>query len=326
MPPGTTLDYEKARVSATANPDGFGFAIHAGNTIIKDHDMDFEKLWKRWSDLRSTYVGASMFHFRISTHGTTNIDNCHPFDIGDSNDTVIGHNGILPITMPIGDARSDTRMFAEIVLPHIGGAKALDNKEIFKNIEDWAIGSKMVVLSASKETIYDWYILNEHQGHWHEDMWWSNSSYKRLYPTTYVNYGYGGTYVGAKNYSKTIDNTMYGDDWDDYGHVMSPADKKSLEYVELYDYLSDELYADSGILATVNSFTDYSHVDTAHATCHGCGVVYYVDPFEITATHCGECKGCMACGSKQCDCWEHFEYGQSFFVDMASFKLDGKDL
>ena len=76
LPENVDFDYERARVSAQSNPDGFGFAIHAGVAIVKDHDMDFEKLWLRWIDLRKTYRGPALFHFRITTHGDTNISNC----------------------------------------------------------------------------------------------------------------------------------------------------------------------------------------------------------------------------------------------------------
>ena len=76
MPEGVDMDYERALTSAKANPDGFGFAIHAGVAIIKDHDMNFDKLWERWVDMRKSYRGHALFHWRIATHGTTNLDNC----------------------------------------------------------------------------------------------------------------------------------------------------------------------------------------------------------------------------------------------------------
>ena len=34
MPDTVTLSYERARKSATNNPDGFGFAIHTGKTKL----------------------------------------------------------------------------------------------------------------------------------------------------------------------------------------------------------------------------------------------------------------------------------------------------
>lgn len=307
IPPTITLDYDRAKRAALSNPDGFGFAIHAGTAIIKDHDMDFDKLWVRWSELTKIYNNnASLFHWRISTHGTTSVDNCHPFDVGDSNNVVLGHNGMLPITMPINDTRSDTKLFAQFVLPSLGGAVALDNPSVFKNIEEWATGSKLVVLSADPKTEFDWYILNETAGHWAHDMWWSNASYK---PFTYSNYtGYGG--YTAKPYTSPYLGWDYDDD--------EGAEEAQLEQLELgwtrddtEQYILEELYQDD-IIDTIMSFTDYSEYEFAKVTCNNCKAVYYVDALDASATHCGDCTACLACGKPGCNCWDGYEYGQSF--------------
>ena len=307
IPPTITLDYDRAKRAAISNPDGFGFAIHAGTAIIKDHDMDFDKLWVRWSELTKIYNNnASLFHWRISTHGTTSVDNCHPFDVGDSNNVVLGHNGMLPITMPINDTRSDTKLFAQFVLPSLGGAVALDNPSVFKNIEEWAIGSKLVVLSADPKTQYDWYILNETAGHWAHDMWWSNSSYK---PFTYSNYsGYSG-YTG-----KPYTSPYLG--WDDeaYDDTLNDKDDQLDLGWTIHDseqYIMEELYQDD-IIETILSFTDYSDADFAKVSCNNCKAVYYVDALDASATHCGDCTACLACGKPGCNCWDNYEYGQSF--------------
>ena len=215
LPENVDFDYERARVSAQSNPDGFGFAIHAGVAIVKDHDMDFEKLWLRWVDLRKTYRGPALFHFRITTHGDTNISNCHPFDVDGKPNTVLAHNGILPLTMPLNDNRSDTKLFAELVLPAIGGVEALDNKERLEELENWAIGNKLVVLTVDEKAQFDWYIINEKLGHWDFGMWWSNSSYKRTYATNYINYGYTSPYLGSTK--STYRNDIYDDYDDDIG-------------------------------------------------------------------------------------------------------------
>ena len=69
MPEGINISYEKAFEAAKSNPHGFGFAIHSGKTIIKDHDMSFGNLWARWEKLREIERGPAIFHFRITTHG-----------------------------------------------------------------------------------------------------------------------------------------------------------------------------------------------------------------------------------------------------------------
>ena len=319
IPKNTIFDYERASISAIANPDGFGFAIHAGVAIIKDHDMDFNKLWMRWDDLRKIYKGDAMFHFRIATHGATTIDNCHPFDVGDNPKNVMGHNGILPITMPLNEDRSDSKLFAEIILPYIGGVKALDEEKARKELGQWANGNKLVILSVDEETQHDWYIINEHLGHWDFGMWWSNSSYKKNYPYTYVNYGYEDSYNNGQGKRKPV--KYYYDEDDDYGYTNTGFSlSKAWSRQDELDYIEDELYPDVETLDMIRTFTDFSQLNIATVTCNQCSATFLVDPLEPSATHCGDCKCCLHCGnnslleSAQCNCWDEYDYGQSFVV------------
>ena len=320
LPENVDFDYERARVSAQSNPDGFGFAIHAGVAIVKDHDMDFEKLWLRWIDLRKTYRGPALFHFRITTHGDTNIGNCHPFDVDGKPNTVLAHNGILPLTMPLNDNRSDTKLFAELVLPAIGGVEALDNRERLEELENWAIGNKLVVLTVDEKAKFDWYIINEKLGHWDFGMWWSNSSYKRTYATNYINYGYTSPYLGSTK--STYQNGIYddydddigawGDSWNKSISSQKTKDDSGWTFDDTIDYVQDELYPNSDIMEKIVVFTDYSNPEFATVNCWNCGATYYVDALEPSATHCGECRKCLHCSDTKCNCWDNYEYGQSF--------------
>lgn len=315
MPDGVNIDYEKARQAAKSNPDGFGFAIHAKTAIIKDHDMDFEKLWLRWADLRQTYTGAALFHWRISTHGTTSIDNCHPFNVGNDDKTVLGHNGMLPITMPVHDKRSDTKLFAEYVLPKLGGVTALDNETTFKEIETWATGSKLAVLTVNPSSQADWYILNEPAGHWLDGMWWSNSSYKKTYPISYVNYGYTGSGYTTSASSYTKEYGGYGTaTWDLDDEEEFDSYNANFSQQEVMQYVENELYDDDDILDKIHIFTEYTNPDFAKVTCYNCGAIYYVDALDHSATHCGDCKQCLACSGDKCNCWSNYEYEQSFLM------------
>lgn len=313
MPPKINIDYSKAKTAARSNPNGFGFAIICENKIIKDHDMDFEKLWTRWSVARAAEQGPAIFHFRISTHGLTDIDNCHPFIIGQDDKTVMAHNGILPITMPVHDNRSDSKIFAEYVLPEMGGISSLDNEETFKCLSEWATGSKLVFLTVDPLATYDWYIVNEEYGHWAEDMWWSNKSYVTYPITSYSSYGI--------NSRGMYSNIGYDDTYNDDEYWTNPRNQISDEVVpaELQDYLSNELYEDSEHLELIRIFTEFGNsYQTASVTCYECGKQYRVDPFEPSATHCGDCRNCLACGNNKCRCWEDFEYGQSFLVEQLA--------
>ena len=319
MPEGINISYEKAFEAAKSNPHGFGFAIHSGKTIIKDHDMSFGNLWARWEKLREIERGPAIFHFRITTHGLTDVDNCHPFNVGDDDKTVLAHNGILPIVMPVHETRSDTKIFAEYILPGMGGVTALDNKETFESVEEWASGSKLVVLSVNPSSVYDWYIINESLGHWLDGMWWSNKSYIRYTPVS-------NAYWNKTGYNLESTRGMYSDwDVDDDDYLVGNLDPAiAKEYRAEYESYVEEIYEDSGYLPLIRVFTEFNSIDeTAQATCYECANVYQVDPYEPSATHCGHCKNCLGCGNKDCTCWNEYEYGQSFisFADANQGEL-----
>lgn len=173
------------------NPDGFGYAIRTKNTIITGRGLDYEEMVDRYLSVRSKYRnGWAMFHARLATHGSTDKDNCHPFRVGGSTKTILAHNGILPVDVPKGEQRSDTRLFAEVHLPK--KIRSLDNKKWFKKLEKWAAGNKIAILSVDDGLKKPIYIVNESLGHWDNDgNWWSNDSYRY----DYYRWGYGSSTV-----------------------------------------------------------------------------------------------------------------------------------
>jgi hypothetical protein len=321
MPPNIDMDYERAKTAAKANPDGFGFAIHAGVAIIKDHDMNFDKLWLRWSDMRKTYRGAALFHFRIATHGNTDLGNCHPFDVDNNPRSVLAHNGMLPLTMPINDHRSDTKLFAEIVLPHIGGVKALDDKNFFDDVGRWASGNKMVILTVEEDVERDWYIINENLGHWDAGVWWSNGSYKAFSymrtPMGYPSYSNGRSMYGGNPYKSGWDDYDYDDDYEWVKQPRSLAEDNDFAWTQEdeLDLIEDELYPTGKTFEKICVFTDFSNVEYARITCYNCGIEYFVDAMEPVPTHCGECLCCFHCSNTEsCECWDDYEYGEKYIV------------
>lgn len=203
MQEGTTASDTDLRVGADNNPDGFGWAIHAGSTVLRGHGMVFEQVLDEFMKQRNKHSGPALFHSRITTHGGTNKANCHPFQIGRDKHSVLAHNGMLPLEEQNG--RSDTRVFAEDILPASGGTPILDSKKMRKKISKFAEGSKLVILTANKNNKNPYYIINENLGHWVNGVWWSNSSYK--WTRTYSNVGYGMYASGWQPSTKTVSKT-----------------------------------------------------------------------------------------------------------------------
>jgi len=188
-PAGTTPKRKHLENSCIANPHGFGYAILTPTKIIVGKSLDYKKILTEYLALRKQYPNSdSIFHSRFATHGEMTEENCHPFFVGNDNQTIIAHNGILDI--PTFDKRSDTRVFAEDLFPTYDNAGGLDNPLVFNGLERWAIGSKIVVLTINPKYKYNSYIINEKSGHYDKKgIWWSNYGYCDA-PTTKSLYSY----------------------------------------------------------------------------------------------------------------------------------------
>jgi glutamine amidotransferase len=181
IPPNVIPSRQKLENSALNNPHGFGFAIviPSENRIHVERTMNADTSINRFLDMRGKYPeGYAMWHARYATHGSMTVDNCHPFQVGVGNNlTYLAHNGILPIIEPKGDDRSDTRIFAEDLLPAIGGVTALDNPQVSNLIEDFTGGSKVCILTVDPRAEYQCYLYHSEKGSKDESgVWWSNDS------------------------------------------------------------------------------------------------------------------------------------------------------
>lgn len=175
--PYAEVNEDNLEEASFSNPDGFGFAILMGDHIAKFRSMNYYETVEHFLSLRERYPDTfALFHHRFATGGGNTTENCHPFTWGFDEKFAIGHNGVLPITP--GRRKSDTRIWTEHNLADVS-PKSLDDNVWFAKVEQWLGSSKVAVLSASNDTEYGLYIMNEHLGHWDGDVWYSNYSYQR---------------------------------------------------------------------------------------------------------------------------------------------------
>lgn len=176
---------------ADLNPDGHGYAIVTGDRkLIINKGMDGPDMVYAFLQARKANPdGPALFHSRIATSGLVDITGCHPFKVGQDNRTVLAHNGIM--FNPQGD-RSDTRIFAEDMLPRMG---SLDKAKTRRRVNNF-IGraNKVVVLTVNPARRETSYLFNESAGHWAESGAWHS------------NYDFEGRW------------------WDDEGYLYNTAD------------------------------------------------------------------------------------------------------
>lgn len=193
---------------AENNPDGFGFAIVAGDRVEVFRSMDLGDTLAAFVRARHAFPeGDAMFHSRIATAGLVTVENVHPFPVGRDGrqrSIVVGHNGVLPWTAQPdkGDPRSDTRVFAEdMFLPRF---KDLDSPKTIRRLETWLTPyNKLVFLTTNPYYKRRSYILNESQGDWVDGVWHSNTSYlTRSYSMwAYAGNGYTFSPASGKRYA-----------------------------------------------------------------------------------------------------------------------------
>jgi predicted glutamine amidotransferase len=321
MPSDVMPDMSRFKEASIQNGDGFGFAILEKKGFVKAHSMNFNEIANKFVDARDKHKGPAIFHFRWATHGSETVDNCHPFLLGQDPTSVMGHNGILPVKIPKDDRRSDTKVFAEDIMPAIGGITSLDDTKYFDELETWAGGNKLVFLTHNDDAKYNWYILNSHLGHWDKEMWWSNKSYVP-YATTY-------RYV-----SKTSSAAMYPDD-DFYGYddfvnnsdyrwdytARRYTDVRTAEPIEVMEYDDEEdLWLEDIEELAMEKFKVYMTYiddDTSLVECYSCTTAWTVDN-ELWPTECPTCTACLHCGHYGgCTCW----VGLDDFFHLAGFPL-----
>lgn len=266
VPPNVLPSREKLENSALNNPDGFGFAIVVPeeNRIIVERTMNADKSINEFLQLRAKYPkGYALWHARYATHGSVDVENCHPFWVGKNNDTILAHNGVLPTLEKTGDSRSDTRQFAEDILEQIGGAPALDNDQIWNMLTDFSSGSKICVLTTDPRAKYQMYLMHADKGNEDESgVWWSNETYRLASRNTYY---YGGYYdFDTKYIGKTHVIGGKSDAWNTDAWDNEYFNKDNvIECVGCASMLSEKIF------------------EQEHAVCPTCRICQLCDSHEI---------------------------------------------
>lgn len=258
-PAGVTMpSTEKIENMWNRNSDGAGIMYAVDNKVhIEKGFMTYASFNTKLDELRGKYNLDKLpvvMHFRITTHGGTKPENCHPFPITDSvgmlrklNQTAqigVAHNGIIDIRPRKGI--SDTMEYIASQLAPLSKAvpNFYKNKHLMQMISN-AIDSKMAFLTSGGK-IYTIGDFVENGG-----VMYSNRSFERT--TSWRDYYYGcyeadswELYSGVPHYR--YKPVMWLDDAKGEFIVTSDGDMLSGEYaidadknVYEYDYELDAL-------------------------------------------------------------------------------------
>lgn len=311
FPPNAVVNTERLSCGAACNPHGHGFAIvTASGEVIVDHAMTPTALIERFAALREEHPDShALFHSRITTHGSTTLENCHPFQVVGprGGQTILAHNGILPTDCQPrkGDRRSDTRILAEDMLwkrwsthrlPSLGSKRPrftkrwLDAPQVRASIEKWlGTGSKVLVLTTNPRLSQTAYLFNERLGDWVDGVWYSNGSYETWKPSKYRSTGY----VYSNGGFSRVDNGW----WDEWPTAVgSPKSDKGTE-LSLWDGSTN--MANGTYWAGRLWYPNQSYLHHFHKrSCDVCHSVRINREDYV----CDVCGVCWICGDYYTDC------------------------
>ena len=310
------------------NPDGAGFAFNHNNEVIirkgymklKDFLDAFHKYDKKFN-FKNRGV---LIHTRITTHGGTNPQMCHPFPINSDEGALkkieycspfaIVHNGIISLTSSEATRKkdmSDTAIFVQKYLTKIAKNKNwFNNKANIELIEE-LIDSKMAVLNGKGKIIMT-SGFTEDNGIFYSNSSYKENRYKRVYDWDWYDdydynysndYGYGD-YLTANGFvsdgkggwiksSKKKDTPKSANDInEDYvglmmlqkGETLVYADTTTDEYCEDIVFFVDE---ENNVYASFEPEDAYNTEIITPLEYYGEGMIYGAnfEPKEFTPTH-----------------------------------------
>lgn len=218
--PGKRLDRDVLKRCQETNPHGMGVMWSNLRHLKVWHSMDdFDGIWQRYCSARNAGYPVAV-HFRVTTHGESSVENCHPF-IVEPGEVAFMHNGTFTSVLrhlPKDSKLSDTAYFNEHILKLLP-VDWMDEPLLIEAVDRMAGDSRILAMNKLGETI----TFNKHKGFTHDGVWFSHDRTKhylltgaKLEPTAKpirttptIGYGYGG----------------WDDDLDDFDVPARPSGK-----------------------------------------------------------------------------------------------------
>lgn len=186
-------DYEKSVPeylfdnSFRINSDGIGLYATNGTDEVIEKSMtyyNFKETIEKYNDP----AWRTVYHFRKTTAGLSDLKNCHPFNVG--NGFQLFHNGTV-YSLSLDKRYSDSNLFAKT----IGMVKNFrGNLKAIKNIVECLDVSRFLVIDKS-----DYVIINEDDGIWKEGVWYSKRDVLDCKPLNNKVFVYGTLKDGGSN-------------------------------------------------------------------------------------------------------------------------------
>jgi predicted glutamine amidotransferase len=305
------------------NPDGAGFAFnHNNEVVIRKGYMklkDFLDAFHKYDEKFNFKNRGVLIHTRITTHGGTNPQMCHPFPINSDEGALkkieyvspyaVIHNGIISLTSSEATKKkdmSDTAIFVQKYLTKIAKNKNWFNNKANMELVYELIDSKMAVLNGKGKIVMT-NGFTEDNGIFYSNSSYKENRYKKLYNWDWYDdysYDYGyGDYLKSYGYvsdgkggwiksSNKKSPKSVNDINEDYvglmmlqkGETLVYADSTTDEYCEDVIFFVDE---DNNVYVSFDGEDAYNTEVITPLEYYGEGMIYSAnfEPKEYSPTH-----------------------------------------
>lgn len=177
------------------NPDGAGFMYAEGGSVhIEKGFMSYEEFKNAIDELGKTHDLKKLpiiMHFRITTHGGTKPENCHPFPVSENVGMLqrlkskaewgLAHNGILNIIPRAGISDTMEYVVSQVAYMKKINHRFAENQNFMQMIANATTGSRIVLMNGDGNIFCtgDW-VDDEATG-----LRYSNTNYKWSYSRSY---------------------------------------------------------------------------------------------------------------------------------------------
>lgn len=210
----------------TSNPDGIGimYSTTKGLKVVKVLPKSLADatafITKLPNDDRELAI-----HFRWTTHGDTDLINCHPYDVVPGYVAMM-HNGVLKTGNAADTTKSDTWHFIKTYLadPVHDHPPLIHNESFLTMVADYIGDNRFVFMDGEGRMSH----VNYDQGVEHDGLWFSNTYAwrpTRLIPNYYSSSKHASRYTSYASYGKY--GSWGGDDIYDDMYMGEVAPRKA---------------------------------------------------------------------------------------------------
>jgi len=253
----------------SSNPDGIGimYSTAKGLKVVKTLPKNINDanafITKLPTDDREIAI-----HFRWTTHGDTDLINCHPYDVV-TGYVAMMHNGVLHTGNEADKSKSDTWHFINEYLKEAvhDAPNLVHTKGFLTMLADFIGDNRFVFMDGEGRMSH----VNYDQGIEHDGLWFSNT-YAWKPATLIPNYYKSTKHYNYANYNKAFNNYMDDDEYEMEAWNNSWASKPLRASAHSADWKDDD-YEDAVTMDDMCGALSECDVDVVES---------YLETFPIT--------------------------------------------